>query len=219
MPGKYSLTTVEPVDNTRVVIGPSKSPATQVDSKKLNDANNEAKAANAEALYSVLRFTPYVKYLTDIGDITGYNPATAYKRNKGEDYTIDFSDYGSITGGWPIDVINRNGQLNFDSSPSKTTSKKSRYRRNIHNTTINRELSKGFAKYNPLKMIGILGDAVQGIKAIKEVYNANKNLKQVEQSINWRQQPFKIDTATNKKDSEKFNTQFNKSRHFLSGNY
>ena len=56
MPGKHSLTTVEPVDNTRVVIGPSRSPATQADSKKLNDANNRAIAANVEALYSVLRF-------------------------------------------------------------------------------------------------------------------------------------------------------------------
>ena len=37
MPGKHSLTTVAPVDNTRVVIGPSRSPATQADSKKLNN--------------------------------------------------------------------------------------------------------------------------------------------------------------------------------------
>lgn len=76
MPSKHSLTTVAPVDNTRVVIGPSRSPATQADSKKLNDANNRAIVANAEALYSVLRFTPYVKYLTDVGDVLGVNPAS-----------------------------------------------------------------------------------------------------------------------------------------------
>lgn len=219
MPGKHSLTTAAPVDSTRVVIGPSRSPATQADSKKLNDANNRAIAANAEALYSVLRFTPYVKYLTDVGDIAGWNPATAYKRNNGEDYTVDFSDYGAITGGWPIDVVNRNGQLDFDSSPGRTTSKKHPYRRKIHNTMINRELSKGFAKYNPLRMVGILGDVVQGVNAAKELYKANKNLKQVKQSINWKQQPFKIDTGVSREDNEKFNSQFNRPRRSLGGNY
>ena len=219
MPSKYSLTTVAPVDNTRVVIGPSRSPATQADSKKLNDANNRAIAANAEVLYSILRFTPYVKYLTDIGDIIGKNPATAYKRNNGEDHTLDFSDYGAITGGWPIDFVNRNGQLDFDSSPSRTTSKKHPYRKKVHNTTINRELSKGFAKYNPLKITGIVGDVVQGVNAAKELYKANKNLQQVESSINWKQQPFRIDTGASREYNEKFNSQFNRPRRSLGGNY
>ena len=219
MPSKHSLTTVAPVDNTRVVIGPSRSPATQADSKKLNDANNRAIAANAEALYSVLRFTPYVKYLTDIGDIIGRNPATAYKRNNGEDHTLDFSDYGAITGGWPIDFVNRNGQLDFDSSPSRTTSKKHPYRKKVHNTTINRELSKGFAKYNPLKITGIVGDVVQGVNAAKELYKANKNLQEVESSINWKQQPFRIDTSISREDNERFNSQFNRPRRSLGGNY
>lgn len=219
MPGKYSLTTVAPVDNTRVVIGPSRSPATKADSKKLNDANNRAIAANAEALYSVLRFTPYVKYLTDIGDIIGRNPATAYKRNNGENYTLDFLDYGAITGGWPIDFVNRNGKLDFDSSPSRTTSKKHPYRRKVHNTTINRELSKGFAKYNPLKITGIVGDVVQGVNAAKELYKANKNLQEVESSINWKQQPFRIDTSISREDNERFNSQFIRPRRSLGGNY
>ena len=205
MPSKHSLTTVSPVDNTRVVIGPSRSPATQVDSKKLNDANNRAIAANAEALYSILRFTPYVKYLTDIGDITGWNPAIAYNRNNGENYTLDFSDYGAITGGWPIDIINRNGKLDFDSSPSRTISKKHPYRRKVHNNIINRELSKGFIKYNPLRMVCILGDVVQGVNAAKELYNANKNLQQVKQSIKWKQQPFSIDTGMSIEDRKKLN--------------
>lgn len=219
MPGKHSLTTVAPVDNTRVVIGPSRSPATQADNKKLNDANNRAIAANAEALYSVLRFTPYVKYLTDIGDIIGRNPATAYKRNNGENYTLDFSDYGAITGGWPIDFVNRNGQLDFSSSPSRTTSKKHPYRRKVHNTMINRELSKGFAKYNPLKITGIVGDVVQGINAAKELYKANKNLQEVESSINWKQQPFRIDTSVSREDNKRFNSQFIRPRRSLGGNY
>ena len=197
---KYSLDTAIPVDNTRVVIGPSRSPATQADSKKLNDANNRAIAANAEALYSVLRFIPYTKYLTDIGDITGWNPATAYKRNNGKDYTLDFSDYGAIIGGWPIDIINRNGKLDFDSSTGRTISKKHPYRRKVHNTMINRELSKGFVKYNPLRMVGILGDVIQGVNAAKELYDANKNLQQVKQSINWKQQPFSIDTGMSIED-------------------
>ena len=219
MPSKHSLTTAAPVDSTRVVIGPSRSPATQTDSKKLNDANNRAIAANAEALYSVLRFTPYIKYLTDIGDIIGKNPATAYKRNNGEDHTLDFSDYGAITGGWPIDFVNRNGQLDFSSSPSRTTSKKHPYRKKVHNTMINRELSKGFAKYNPLKITGIVGDVVQGVNAAKELYKANKNLQEVESSINWKQQPFRIDTGASREYNEKFNSQFNRPRRSLGGNY
>lgn len=197
---KYSLDTAIPVDNTRVVIGPSKSPTSKADSKKLNDANNRAIVANAEALYSVLRFIPYIKYLTDIGDITGWNPATAYKRNNVKDYTLDFSDYGAIIGGWPIDIINRNGKLDFNSSTGRTISKKHPYKRKVHNTMINRELSKGFVKYNPLRMVGILGDVIQGVNAIKEAYEANKNLKQVEQSINWRHQPFQIDTVASRED-------------------
>ena len=84
---------------------------------------------------------------------------------------------------------------------------------------INRELSKGFAKYNPLKITGIVGDVVQGVNAVKELYNANKNLQQVESSINRKQQPFRIDTGASREYNEKFNSQFNRPRRSLGGNY
>lgn len=68
-------------------------------------------------------------------------------------------------------------------------------------------------------MAGILGDVVQGVNAVKKLYNANKNLQQVESSINWKQQPFRIDTGVSRKDNERFNSQFIRPRRSLGGNY
>lgn len=219
MPSKYSLTTTAPVDNTRVVIGSSKSPATQTNSKKLNDANNRAITANAEALYSVLRFTPYVKYLTDVGDITGYNPSS-YKISREYDSTD-----GMAIGGQSLETYLNNLADEEAKGGHKTVT--IGRGRNKHKVILQRGGPDGlqtkayryFAKYNPLKMAGILGDVMQGINAAKELYKANKNLKQVEQSINYKHQPFIIDTGASREDNEKFNSQFIRPRHSLGGNY
>uniref|UniRef100_A0AAU8MHH0 Coat protein n=1 Tax=Geladintestivirus 5 TaxID=3233137 RepID=A0AAU8MHH0_9CAUD len=218
MPGKYSLSAIAPVDNTRVVISPSSYPATPKEIEIFNKAVDRGTVAEAEALYSILRFTPYVKYLTDVGDIAGLNPATLAKRNQGQNYTIDFSDYGSVVGGWPIDVANRNDNLDYSNRPV-LKSKKHHYKRSTHNNLITREFSKAFAKYNPLKIAGIIGDVIQGYDAAKELFNSHKNLQQVKQSINWGQQPFRIDTGTTKEDNDRFNSQFIKPRRYLVGNY
>uniref|UniRef100_A0AAU8MKK3 Capsid protein n=1 Tax=Geladintestivirus 6 TaxID=3233138 RepID=A0AAU8MKK3_9CAUD len=216
--GKSALSKAAPVDNTRIVINPSMRPATLKDNKRLNKANERAIMANAEALYSVLRFAPYVKYLTDVGDITGYNPATINKRNKGESYTPDFSDFGAIFGGQPIDFANKDDNLDYSNKPV-SKAKKHPYRRSIHNNKINRKLSKAFVKYNPLKMVSVVGDIIQGKDAAIELFNANKNLQQTKESIDWRQQPFRIDTETTQEDNDRFNSQFIKPRRYLGGNY
>ena len=219
MPSKHSLTTVVPVDNTRVVIGPSRSPATQADSKKLNDANNRAIAANAEALYSVLRFTPYVKYITDVGDVLGVNPA-AY----GKSGEYDPTDLMGVGGQGLESAFNSLADKEAKGGSYRTTIGRGK---NKHKVTLQRGGPDGWstkfykyaAKYNPLKITGIIGDVVQGVNAAKELYKANKNLQEVESSINWKQQPFRIDTSISREDNERFNSQFIRPRRSLGGNY
>ena len=99
--------------------------------------------------------------------------------------------------------------------------------KNKHKVTLQRGGPDGWstkfykyaAKYNPLKITGIIGDVVQGVNAAKELYKANKNLQEVESSINWKQQPFRIDTSISREDNERFNSQFIRPRRSLGGNY
>ena len=218
MPIKHSLTTTEPVDNTRVVINPSKSPASFNDSKKLNDANNRAIIANAEAIYSVLRFMPYVKYLTDIGDVTGLNPA-AKTNNQDPDITDIFPFMSPAFENY----INKTADMMNRPNGIKRTRGKGVMRHTIKAQikpgSLEDKLYRGLGKYNPLKIIGVVGDVVQGLNAAKELYNAHKNIKQVKQSINYKQQPFRIDTGASRENNESFNSKVTRPRHFLGGNY
>ena len=196
-------------DATKIVITPSRTPATSKDQKRLNSAVNRNIRAQGEAAYSIFRFIPRIKYLTDFGDVLGINPASYNKPNE-----YDLTD-GMSLGGNLMEPGFNNIAKEY-AKPGTTTITVGRRPKTKHKTIIktgpdsfNYKFAKYANKYNPLKMIGFVGDIYQGVRAAKELYDANANLVNTEKSIDWKIQPYSIDTSLGMKVNERKNAKYN----------
>ena len=199
----------ERVDNTKVVVGPSRVFRHKGAMDKYNHLSNNAIASRSELLYSIARFLPWTRYLTDVGDMTGRNPASVWDRRNGGNYSYDSTD-GMGIGGMLFEGIMNNEARNLENQQGnkRVTVGRGKYKHSyIRTPTAAKESAKwyrAFGKYNPLKMAGILGDSYQGIKAVNNFINNEKALNNFDKKA-FISMPYSYDTSQSKENNTKRN--------------
>lgn len=199
----------ERVDNTRVIVGPSRVFRHKGAMNKYNKLLDNSIASRAELLYSVARFLPWTRYLTDAGDMTGRNPASVWDRRNGGNYSYDSTD-GMGIGGMAFEgFINREARNleNQQGNKRVTVGRGKNKHSYIRTPTVAKQHAKfyrAFGKYNPLKMAGIAGDTYQGIKAVKNFINNEKALNDFNKKA-FISMPYSYDTSQSKKINTKRN--------------
>lgn len=204
----------ERVDNTRVVVGPSRVFRHKGAMDKYNHLSNNAIASRGELLYSIARFLPWTRYLTDVGDMTGRNPASVWDRRNGGNYSYDSTD-GMGIGGMLFEGIMNSESRNLENQQGnkRVTIGRGKHKHSyIRTPTAAKESAKwyrAFGKYNPLKMAGIIGDTYQGIKAVNTFIDNEKSLNDFDKKA-FISMPYSYDTSQNKENNTKRNLNYGK---------
>lgn len=199
----------ERIDNTKVVVGPYRTFRHKEAMNKYNKLLNNSIASRGELFYSIARFLPWTRSLTDIGDITGRNPASVWDRKNGGNYDYDSTD-GMGIGGRYFEGFMNNEAYNLEHQQGNkrvTIGRGKRKHSYIRTPTAAKEsakIYKAFGKYNPLKMAGIIGDAYQGIKAINTFINDEKALNSFDKKA-FISMPYSYDTSQSKANNTKRN--------------
>lgn len=199
----------ERVDNTRVVVGPSRVFRHKGAMNKYNHLLNNAIASRSELLYSIARFLPWTRSLTDIGDITGRNPASVWDQRNGGSYDYDSTDGMGIGGRYFESFANREARNleNQQGNKRVTVGRGKNKHSYIRTPTVAKQHAKvyrAFGKYNPLKMAGIAGDIYQGIKAVNNFINNEKALNNFDKKA-FISMPYSYDTSQSKETNTKRN--------------
>lgn len=199
----------EKVDNTKVVASPYRTFRHKESMNKYNHLLNNAIASRAELLYSIARFLPWTRYLTDVGDMTGRNPTSVWDRQNGGNYSYDSTDGMGIGGMLFESIMNREARnLENQQGNKQVIVGRGKHKHSyIRTPTAAKESAKwyrAFGKYNPLKMIGILGDSYQGIKAVNNFINNEKALNNFDKKA-FISMPYSYDTSQSKENNTKRN--------------
>ena len=199
----------ERVDNTRVVVGPSRVFRHKEAMNKYNKLLNNSIASRGELLYSVARFLPWTRYLTDVGDMTGRKPASVWDRQNGGNYSYDSTD-GMGIGGMAFEGFTNREARNLENQQGnkRVTIGRGKHKHSyIRTPTDAKQQAKfyrAFGKYNPLKIIGIVGDTYQGIKAVKNFINNEKALNDFDKKA-FISMPYSYNTSQSKANNTKRN--------------
>lgn len=143
-------------------------------SKEVQDAANRRIKAQGNVAYGILRFVPYIKWATDVLDVSGLSPDIDQP---------DFTDVNQIMGHtWRgIAKMNKSHYQNL-----KVGSKKRNSYRTITQDFKNKKI-KLYDKigngFKNLGLIGLSGDIIQGINNLKELYNSEQNYQHVIDSV------------------------------------
>lgn len=199
----------ERVDNTRVVVGPSRIFRHKGAMNKYNKLLDNAIASRGELLYSIARFLPWTRYVTDVGDMTGRNPASVWDRQNGGNYSYDSTD-GMGIGGMAFEGFANREAHNLENQQGNkrvTVGRGKNKHSYIRTPTVAKQHAKvyrAFGKYNPLKMAGIAGDTYQGIKAVNNFINNEKALNNFDKKA-FISMPYSYDTSQSKETNTKRN--------------
>lgn len=149
-------------------------------SKEVQDAANRRIKAQGNVAYGILRFVPYVKWVTDVLDITKISP------------DIDQPDFTDVTqgishGGRSASKINKSRYQNLTVGQRVKVGPRKRH---PYMTVTQGTKNEGIKFWNKvgngfknLGLIGLSGDIIQGINNLKELYNSEQNYQHVIDSV------------------------------------